>query len=201
MVMEAKERFGVKAVVATDRELFGEAFVVSPGVMKAISSQKNPEGVVAEVAMPPKAVLGEERFLLALDGVQDPGNVGSLIRTALALGWEAVVLLGPSADPWGHKALSASKGAAFRLPLVTMTVAELKNYCDKRRLPLVAADLEGKRPAPYGAGCCLVLGQEGRGLSDEVASLIGEKVAIGMTGDMESLNVAAAGAILLYVLR
>ena len=201
MVMEAKERFGVRAVIATNNELFPDAFVVSPVVMKGISSQKNPEGIVAEVPMPPAAVLGNERYIVALDAIQDPGNVGTLIRTALALGWEAVVLLGASADPFGHKALSAAKGASFRMPVVTMKTRDLKKYCEEKGLSFVAADLEGAKPGRIEGGCCLVLGNEGKGLSRDVSALISKKVAIDMKGDMESLNVAAAGAILLYVLR
>lgn len=199
MVKEALERLNVTVVVASDQALLPKGVkgcLVTPAILKKISNQTNPEGIVAEVAFKPAQLHGTERYLLVLDGVQDPGNVGSLMRTAVALGWEAVILLDNCADPINPKALSASKGAIFRIPFVTMTAEELK----KLPLPLVAASLEGEPFAKKGP-CALILGSEGQGLSQAVKALKPQLITIPLMGDMESLNVAAAGAILLQGLK
>lgn len=202
MVAEALTRLCVKAVVATDEALLPQGvkgYVVTEALLKKMSSHTNPEGIMAEVAFSSVQVLTNESYLLVLDNVQDPGNVGTLIRTALALGWEAVVLVGTTADPFSPKALNAAKGATFRLPIVTMTAKELAAYC-QNKITLVAADSKGKAFQKRGPAA-LILGNEGHGLSPEMAALASEKVAISLKGDMESLNVAIAGAILLYGLK
>lgn len=203
MVAEALARGQVKVVLATEDVGLPSgvtAHLVTPALMKKISSQTHPEGVIAEVAFSPVKELHNERYLLVLDNIQDPGNVGSLIRTALALGWEAVILLPGSADPFSPKALAAAKGASLRLPLITMTAEELQAYARQKKLSLVAADMGGALQMPSGP-LALILGNEGQGLSSAILALNPMKIAIPLGGDMESLNVAAAGAILLHTLR
>jgi len=138
--------------------------------------------------------------LVLLDGVQDPGNAGGLTRTAAALGAAGVVSLEGSADPWGPKAVRASAGAALRRPVFradrASTVAELA----RRRVPIWVADVSGE-PLSRGAGrvdrVAIALGSETHGVSPEVAAAAERSIAIAMHGGVESLNVAAAGAILL----
>ena len=85
--------------------------------MKKISGMQTPEGLVVEIEMPKPAPLEGLKYLLALDGVSDPGNVGALLRTALALGWQGIFILDESCDPFNDKALRSARGATFRLPL------------------------------------------------------------------------------------
>jgi len=166
---------------------------------------------VAELSMPPvvgvAALQGAGRIarLLALDGIQDPGNLGTLVRTALALGWDAVALLPGTCDPYNDKALRAARGGVFRMPMARLTWEELeevtrrdglRRFCAEPTADATAADTA----ATGSKGLCLVLGSEGQGLSD-VALRTCEPVAIPMPGEMESLNVAVAGGILLYLMR
>lgn len=166
------------------------------------------------------------RRLLALDGVQDPGNVGTLARTALALGWDGLYCLPGTADPWGDKSTRAARGAAWRLPVRSRGASwgELLEVARGSGLDFLVAEPreeeeeEEKRPRASGEeesrGVCLVLGSEGSGLSAEgraaLAGLGGSSsgssrvavssVSIPMSGEMESLNVATAGAVLMFAL-
>ncbi len=138
--------------------------------------------------------------ILLLDGVQDPGNVGTLIRTAEAARIGAVVALPGSADPWGPKAVRASAGSGLRLPVFRAGREEALAELSRRRIPLWAADKAGEplaRSEPTPRPLALALGSEAHGLSPEIARGAERIVAIAMAGGVESLNVAAAGAILL----
>jgi len=164
------------------------------------------------------------RRLLALDGVQDPGNVGTLIRTALALGWDGLYCLPGTADPWGDKSVRAARGAAWRLPVrgnkSGSSWGELLEVAKGAGLDFLVAEPreeeeeeeeESGRAPSSRRGVCLVLGSEGSGLSAEgraaLASLKNDSflagvsaVSIPMAGEMESLNVATAGAVLMFAL-
>jgi len=177
-----------------------ETIVVTPEILKKITGLVQPDGFAAEVPLPPPADLKGKNFLLVLDGLSDPGNVGTLLRTALALGWEGIILTEQSADPFNEKAIRAAQGAAFRLPLAVLSWQEAEKLLS--RYTVVVADLDGtplsettvKKPL------ALVLGSESHGPSAE-AKKCGRKVFIPMPGKTESMNVAAAGAILLYTLK
>jgi len=130
------------------------------------------------------------RIVVALDGVQDPGNVGTIVRLAAAFDAGGVALLPGCADAYGPKAMRASAGAILNVPIVEMTAAELL----ARGLPIFAADARGSNDLPHGI---LVFGSEGQGLSDQLRKTA-KLVRIEMSNRVESLNVAAAAAILLW---
>lgn len=177
--------------------------LVSDEVIKKIARTQAPEGVVAEVLMPgPSSLKGLQRVLV-LDRVGDPGNVGTLLRSALAFGWQGVYLIEGSCDLFNDKALRAAKGATFRMPWSMGTWEELRAMFQGEDVRYLAADLEGCVPGEVnldGRGLLLVLGHEGQGLSEE-ASRCCEKVTIPMEGAMESLNVSVAGSILMHLFR
>lgn len=175
---------------------------VAPGPMGRLSDAVTPPGVVAVVRTPDTAAaVPATGPVLILDGVADPGNVGTLVRTAAALGAVAVVGVGPSADPFGPKAVRASAGACYRIPVLR-----------RRDLATVAAELRpGRRVVGLAAGAgepvaglgaagttALVLGSEAHGVSD--AGAVDAWAHVPMPGALESLNVAAAGAIALFAL-
>jgi tRNA G18 (ribose-2'-O)-methylase SpoU len=153
--------------------------------------------------------LKEVRRLLALDRVQDPGNMGTLLRTAIAFGWDGVFLLPGCTDPFGDKAVRAGRGAALRVPIGRGSLEDLQRVVAARRLVMVAAEPEEQqaeaesnegREEEAEAGVCLVLGSEGQGLALEVLAVC-RPVAIPMAGkQMESLNVGIAGGILMFML-
>lgn len=140
--------------------------------------------------------------VLALDAVQDPGNLGTLIRTADAFGARAVIALSGTVDAWNPKVVRAAAGSLFRTPIVYTGVDAATRWLRSEGYHVYAADaagtdIDGFTPAARSA---LVVGNEGGGLSKEGAALADELVAIPMAGGAESLNVAIAAGILLYVL-
>lgn len=192
-----------KTVVALDETFVpqlnsGEVILVTEEVLAKITSSRSPEGIVAEIPMPPQATLQGKRRILALDGVSDPGNVGTLLRTALALGWEGAFLLHDCCDPYNDKALRAAKGATFRLPICNGTFEELQLLADREKLPLYAADLQGTPVSGAIPHLILILGSEAQGLSPIVKTSC-QKITIPQQGPIDSLNVAVAGGILMYL--
>lgn len=191
---------------------------VSEPVLKKLAGVESAEsiGLVVEMSFPQPVDLTRvacER-LLVLDGVQDPGNLGTLLRTALAFGWDAAFLLPGCCDPFNSKALRASRGAALRMPLEAGSWERLQQVVDAHGLKLLAGQQQGtgeelavpqrqqhsSSNVPSGMPpVALVLGSEGQGLS-ETALQHCTPVAVPMVGHMESLNVGVAGAILMFVL-
>lgn len=139
---------------------------------------------------------------LVLDGVQDPGNLGTLARSAAAFGCDGLVCLPGTVDPWNPKAIRASAGSLFRLPVVQTTLSELTDWLDRHGYLMAAADAGGVpvSAAALPARVALALGNEGAGLTEAVAARCERTVSVPMRGGTESLNVAVAGAILLYEL-
>jgi len=193
MVAEVK----VKTLIA-DAPIPGADVVVTPEILKKITGLVTPEGVAAEVALPEPANLTGKKWVVVFDAIADPGNVGTLLRTALALGWEGVFLMEGTADPFNEKALRAARGASFHLPLAFGTVAELKKLAEGRTV--YVADIQGHPLEKGRSPALLILGSESHGPSQAVQQL-GKPVTIPMAGPMESLNVATAGGILMYTLK
>ncbi|MFA6915467.1 MAG: RNA methyltransferase [Parachlamydiales bacterium] len=179
-----------------------ETFTASPSVLKKISGVENPDGYIAVVGLPPEADLTPCRSLLALDGVSDPGNFGTLLRSALAFGWDGVFLLPNTCDPYNDKALRSARGAQFHLRLRKGTWQQLKELSLTNRLTPIAADLYGKDIRTFTPldHPLLILGNEGQGIDATAASWC-EKVTIPMLPQSESLNVSIAGSILMFLLN
>lgn len=178
-----------------------EKWLITDAVLKKISGMTSPEGIVAEIKMPTFVSLGKSKRVLALDGINDPGNLGTLLRTALALGWESIYFLPGTCDPFNEKSLRAARGAQFKLSLIQGSADELKQWVKMNRIPAYVADVMGTPPnlLEESSSCLLVLGNEAHGASEEVRNFC-LPVTIPMPGEMESLNVAVAGGILLYLL-
>lgn len=179
-----------------------EAWPVSEAVMHKISGMTSPEGVIAETRMPEFGLPKNAKWVVALDGINDPGNMGTLLRTALAFGWQGVFILPSSCDPFNEKAIRAARGAHFRIPLAFGSLEDLKNLSERCKLKPFVAELEGISPEnlPMKEGKLLVLGNEAHGASQELHEWC-TKITLPMPGEMESLNVAIAGGILMYLLR
>lgn len=172
-------------------------------VLRSVAPTKTPQGVLflcemGETALPP-ALSG--RQYLVLDALQDPGNVGTLWRTADAFGADGLILLPGCADPWNPKTLRATMGACFRLPLWEGTLEELLPRLEQGGLPLYAAAL-GADTADIRerelSQAAVVIGSEGRGVSEEVLARCRGRLRIPMRARCESLNAAAAGAVVLW---
>ena len=208
LVQEVCQKVSAKKLIALDESLITkemtaeEVYIVPIEVFEKISGLPAPEGLLAEVSMPANASLNNMKWIIACDGINDPGNLGTLIRTALALGWEGVFLLEGCCDPYNEKAIRAAKGATFRLPIATGSWAELKEIASENGLTPLVADAAGKDVKQLDSvqKILLILCNEANGPSAATKRLC-KPVSINMPGEMESLNVAAAGAILMYQLR
>ena len=177
--------------------------VVSPEILAELSDSVTPQGVVAQVSLPqqdlPKEWIG--RFLV-LEDVQDPGNVGTMIRTADAAGYDGVFISDKSADIYNMKVLRSMQGSHFHLPIFRVQLKELLALLKANHIPILASTLskdsidykQVKIPASF----ALVMGNEGQGISDFMADQADQLVHISMPGQAESLNVAVAAGILLF---
>ena len=180
---------------------------LAEGAFRELADTDTPQGVIA-VIEPPRWSLADIRVgpgapVLVLDAVQDPGNVGTLLRTALALGAAGVVLLKGTADLANPKVVRGAMGASFRLPAVTAEEPELAAWVQRERLTLWAAAADGA-PLTRAAAperLALVVGNEGAGVSPALRALAHQQVAIPLARGAESLNVAVAAGILLYEAR
>lgn len=173
--------------------------IVPTQILEKVSGMRSPEGMIGEFPMPLQADLKGKRRLVVLDGISDPGNLGTLLRTALALGWEGAFITAGSCDPYNEKALRAARGATFRLPLQVGEKEELTGLVESQGMSVYAADIRGESvfqmPWPL-EPFVLVLGNEAHGASlNEFKNV--KKILIPMPGPMESLNVAVAGGILM----
>lgn len=179
-----------------------EILIVNDVVMKKVSGMQSPEGLVVEIAMPEPASLKGLKYILALDGVSDPGNVGAMLRSALALGWQGVFILDDSCDPFNDKALRAARGATFRLPLAWGSLEQLKELIKENQLTPLVADINGKVLSDVSEhdSILMVMGNEAHGPSKEIKDLC-QAVTIAMPGSMESLNVSVAAGIMMHALR
>jgi RNA methyltransferase, TrmH family len=180
--------------------------VVDDDVMTAISPVRHPSGVVA-IAARPRATIddafgGSPQMALLLADVQDPGNVGAIVRVAEACGATGVVTSGTTADAFGWKALRGSMGSAFRLPVATrVDLAEAIREARHRGIRVLAAVPRGGAPLPatdLRRPVTVLLGGEGGGLSASALALADGQLTIPMQPPVESLNVATAAALIVY---
>jgi TrmH family RNA methyltransferase len=161
---------------------------------------------VATFALPETPIetlaLSRDGLVVVLDRLQDPGNVGTLIRTADAVGADAVILIEPCVDPFDPKTVRGSMGSLFNVPLArTSDVPALFNWLCNQGLRPVGADAHQGKIWGRGAwegGVALILGNEAQGLSDDVSAHIEEWARLPIVGKAESLNVAVAGGVLMY---
>ena len=183
---------------------------ITKPVAEKLAGTRSTQGVFALFETPatdPAPLLAAARRILALEAVQDPGNVGTLLRSAAAFGFDAV-LLGPGcAAPFSPKVLRASMGAAGRLPLgVCADLPAALGALRGRGVACLAAALYKARPldavgTQFPGGVCVVIGSEGQGLSDAAIAACSAAVRIPMTDRVESLNAGVAGSILLWHFR
>jgi len=174
-----------------------ERFLVSEPILKKITGLENPDGFAAEAPLPPPSDLTPCRNLLILDRIADPGNLGTLLRTAYALSWDGVVATPGTVDFFNDKAIRAALGATFRLPYAIASPDTIASW----NFSFYVGDVQGTplKAAAFKSPRALILGNEGQGVSPWTMRY--EKIHIPMRQGAESLNVAAAGAILLYAMR
>ena len=182
---------------------------VTEEVMRKMSDTQTPQGILCVVR---RSTLSVEEFLsehadgklriLILEGIQDPGNLGTMARTAEAAGFDAIIADENTVDIYNPKTIRSTMGAIFRLPI--LYVGDLTEYIPlvrKNGVKLYAAHLKGSsvyRDVVYGDRVGILIGNEGNGLSDKITDMADELVKIPMHGKAESLNAAVAAALLMY---
>lgn len=191
------------------RGLGSQVVEVNASVMDALSPVRSPSGVAAIVVKrtwPFEALFARAPALVVIaDGLQDPGNLGAIVRAAEAGGASGVVLTGASADPWGWKALRAAMGSTFRVPVVAD--ADVVAVCDRLRAAgvRVLATTPRDGTAIYDADLrvpvAIAIGSEGAGLSAALTERADAHITIPMTSGVESLNAAVAAALAVYEAR
>jgi TrmH family RNA methyltransferase len=186
-----------------------ECLEVSEAVLAKIAARDNPQtmlGVFAQRWGPqpaPDSVAGDAVWV-ALEGVRDPGNLGTIIRTADAVGAAGVLLVGNCCDPYAHEAVRASMGSIFNVAVALMGAEGFPAWVRTWRGDIVGTHLEGRedfRRVRYRMPALLVMGSEGPGLSPAVAQACSRLVRIPMAGRLDSLNLAVATALMLYEMR
>lgn len=175
-----------------------------PGdVMASISPMESPQGALFLCRLPEKTAFAPKPGMLLLDGIQDPGNVGTILRTADALN-VPVVLLEGCADPYSHKVVRSSMGAVFRTPVVQTTWAEAKTACAAAGIPVGVTALSDRakdlRKADL-SSMAVVIGSEGRGVRREILDAADQELIIPMNPHCESLNAAIAAAIVMWEMK
>lgn len=174
--------------------------IVTDKVMAELSAQNNPHDVLAVFKQRWQPHPSKEGNWLALEEIRDPGNLGTIIRTADAASAAGLILVGECCDPYAPECVRASTGSIFALPLCRMPQASFIDFLKSWPGDSVATRMDAKQDFRrlYQAPTLIVLGSEARGLSDSISSACKQKVKIPMKQGVESLNVAAAAALMLY---
>ena len=188
----------------------GKTVLVTEPVAQKLSGTKTSQdvfGVFEHPGWQAADILAKGRRILALEAVQDPGNVGTLLRSAAAFGFDAVLLSDGCASPFAPKTLRASMGAAVRVPVIEAgALPEAIAALREKGITCLAAALYQSQPlsaaaSRYPGGVCVVIGSEGQGLTDAAIAACDGTVRIPMTDRVESLNAGIAGSILLWHFR
>ena len=175
-----------------------------PGdVMESISPMETPQGALFVCRLPEKSAFVPKAGMLLLDGIQDPGNLGTILRTADAL-QIPVALLEGCADPYSHKVVRASMGAVFRTPVVMTTWAEASAACAEKNIPIAVTALSDSAVDIRNANLkemAVVIGSEGQGVRQEILNAAAKQLIIPMDSRCESLNAAIAAAITMWQMK
>ncbi len=174
-------------------------------ILSRLSDTESPQGIVAAVSYKriglKEIVFRGTPFLVICDEIQDPGNLGTIIRTSDAAGADAVIIMPNTCDPFMPKALRSTAGSIFNVPVVYSDMSELSGYCETRGIDLYVADMRSNLSvydADLKKPLAVVFGNEARGASETLRKKAKQSIMIPIVGKAESLNVAMAASICLY---
>ena len=177
---------------------------VAPHVMESMTGTRSPQGILAVLPLRALPLPADLDYVLIVDQVRDPGNLGTILRTAAAAGVQALILTPGTTDAFAPKVVRSGMGSHFRLPVIEMTWAQLQaahEFGELRGIPFYLADAGGESDCwaldwtePVG----IILGGEAAGAGEQAHKLAAGLVSIPMPGEMESLNAAVAGAVLMF---
>lgn len=173
---------------------------VSTSVMKSVSETESPQGILAVLQFSQSPISNLLNFILIPDQIRDPGNLGTLLRSAAASGVQAVLIPPETTDAFAPKVLRSGMGAHFRLPIHSMSWEEIEKVVRSEGLNVYAADMDGQ--SCWQTDLCqpvaLIVGNEAEGVSESARRLANGKVGIPMSGEIESLNAGVAGSVLMF---
>lgn len=181
----------------------GTVVPVTTKVLNSISENVTPQGIIAEVFMRETLEFKhrENEPILILDHIQDPGNLGTIIRTASATGFSKIVLI-DTVDAYSPKVVRSSSGGIFYVDIFRMSESEIISYCKKQKIELLVADMGGEnifKMQIAHKNYALVIGNEGQGISDTFKAE-GRAISLPMKPQMESLNAGISASVLMYTL-
>lgn len=173
---------------------------VLPSVMQSMSETETPQGVLAVVEFTNLPLPNSPTFILVPDQIRDPGNLGTLLRTAAATGVDAVLIPPDTTDAFAPKVVRAGMGAHFRLPIHSMGWDEIRKVVKSEGLQVLIADMDGQScwETDLKQPVTLIVGSEADGASESARKLANGKISIPMAGDVESLNAGVAGSVLMF---
>lgn len=173
---------------------------VSTDLMKLLSETETPQGILAILEITNLPIPDLPNFILIPDQIRDPGNLGTLLRSAAATGVQAVLLPPETTDAFAPKVLRAGMGAHFRVPIRETGWEEIQNVCKLSGLQVLVADMNGKScwETDLRQPLALIVGGEAEGASEQARQLANEKISIPMAGNVESLNAGVAGSVLMF---
>lgn len=182
----------------------GKIVPVTSKVLASISQNVTPQGIIAEVIMRETGSFEPETNepILILDRIQDPGNLGTIIRTASATGFYTIVLI-DTADAYSPKVVRSSSGGIFYTDIFRMTETEILDFCKKKNIEVLIADMGGENifyKELKNKNYALVIGNEGQGVSDNFKNY-GKAISLPMKPQMESLNAGVSASVLMYILQ
>lgn len=173
---------------------------ISESLMKSLSETETPQGILAVLKFTELPIPNSLNFVLIPDQIRDPGNLGTLLRSAAATGVQAVLLPPETTDAFAPKVVRAGMGAHFRLPIREMGWEEISEVGKLAGLQVFIADMDGKScwEIDLRQPLALIIGGEAEGASEEARKLATQKISIPMAGNVESLNAGVAGSVLMF---
>lgn len=173
---------------------------VSPSVMKSISETDAPQGVLAVVEFTDPPIPNTPNFILIPDQIRDPGNLGTLLRSAAATGVQAVLIPPETTDAFAPKVVRAGTGAHFRVPIRAMSWDEIRQVVKSKGLKVFVADMDGAScwETDLRQPVALIIGSEADGASESARELADGSISIPMAREVESLNAGVAGSVLMF---
>jgi TrmH family RNA methyltransferase len=197
----AIERPAISALAAKSEAAGVRVFALAEGVIEKIADARTPQPVLAAARFEQRGVTAVPKvgLVLVLHDLRDPGNVGTIIRSADAAGATAVVVTGQSVDPYNPKTLRASAGSIFHLPVVVATIDETLDYfADTQLLATVVHGGRSHREVDFLRASVVVMGNEADGLDDSTIERCHQSISIPMDGRSESLNAAIAASLIAF---
>jgi TrmH family RNA methyltransferase len=189
-----------KSLVESLKSQSGDVEMVSDSLMKSLSETETPQGILAVLEFNELPITTYPNFIFIPDQIRDPGNLGTLLRSAAAAGVQAVLLPPETTDPFAPKVVRSGMGAHFRLPIRSMSWDEIEQLSKSANLQMYIADMAGVScwETDLRQPLALIVGGEAEGASEQARRLASQRISIPMAGNVESLNAGVAGSVLMF---